>query len=572
MDKYSDIPIIEIPDNIKVTLFRHQLAAIYALEKREKEKIIQNQNDVEIIDTNVGIYSDMTGYGKTAALIVLILRDKMKWNMRQKYEHKYITAVYGNGRIMRTYKEYYERLNCNLIIASQSLIKQWKDEFEKIYNIITIQNHREYDLHKKEQNQKDILRLCIITTRKMSELVDPKKFDVIIISPTMYNKFVSRFMKYVWKRFIFDEPCHTTIGSMKSILCGFSWFVTATPNLLLSNTHNSYHFLKSLFSSHLQYSIFYSLIIKNPDQFVKLSYSIKKPEEIYHICIQIVFNTVRGLISDNISEMISAGNIEGAVRSLGGNNTDNILELVKNKKQEELDEVTMKIDLYSRNAERNAERITLLSKKKLTLEKQLTELNSRFEDALKNPCNICLSNLNKPVMLTCCQNIFCGECIFAWVNHKNTCPLCRFNVTPENIAYISKDKNSEEKLEKTDNPMTKTKTIVDLIKNKENSKFIIFSSYNETFSLIRTTLQNENIKFKEIRGHTNTREKNIDAFKKGEISVIFLNSRNNGAGINLQEATDIILYHEMADGLKQQIIGRANRIGRKTKLTIHHLV
>ena len=34
----------------------------------------------------------------------------------------------------------------------------------------------------------------------------------------------------------------------------------------------------------------------------------------------------------------------------------------------------------------------------------------------------------------------------------------------------------------------------------------------------------------------------------------FLNSKNNGAGINLQEATDIILYHELTDELKTQVI------------------
>ena len=42
-----------------------------------------------------------------------------------------------------------------------------------------------------------------------------------------------------------------------------------------------------------------------------------------------------------------------------------------------------------------------------------------------------------------------------------------------------------------------------------------------------------------------------------------LNYINNGAGINLQEATDIILYHEMNEDLSTQIIGRANRIGRE---------
>ena len=39
-----------------------------------------------------------------------------------------------------------------------------------------------------------------------------------------------------------------------------------------------------------------------------------------------------------------------------------------------------------------------------------------------------------------------------------------------------------------------------------------------------------------------------------------------------EEATDIILYHEMNDNFVTQVIGRANRIGRTESLTVHHLV
>ena len=50
------------------------------------------------------------------------------------------------------------------------------------------------------------------------------------------------------------------------------------------------------------------------------------------------------------------------------------------------------------------------------------------------------------------------------------------------------------------------------------------------------------------------------------------NSKFNSAGINLTETTDIILYHEMTISTQNQIIGRAQRIGRKDPLHIHHLI
>ena len=60
-------------------------------------------------------------------------------------------------------------------------------------------------------------------------------------------------------------------------------------------------------------------------------------------------------------------------------------------------------------------------------------------------------------------------------------------------------------------------------------------------------------------------------FKDGKIQVVFLNTQNNASGVNLQEATDIVLYHEMGELTMQQVMGRALRLGREIPLTVHHL-
>ena len=176
-------------------------------------------------------------------------------------------------------------------------------------------------------------------------------------------------------------------------------------------------------------------------------------------------------------------------------------------------------------------------------------------------------------MLSCCQNIFCGECILSWLDKKNSCPLCRTNGQRDNIIYIKNNTNSEKVDECNKNTkMSKQDKIIDIIQNKKNGKFIIFSSYDETFYTIRCVLAEHQISYAEVQGTVNTRSKKINSFKEGKTQVIFLNSKNNGAGINLQEASDIILYHEMNENVVKQIIGRANRIGRKDELYIHHLI
>ena len=89
---------------------------------------------------------------------------------------------------------------------------------------------------------------------------------------------------------------------------------------------------------------------------------------------------------------------------------------------------------------------------------------------------------------------------------------------------------------------------------------------------ISSALEDNRIIFKEIKGSVETRQKSINSFKNGNVQVIFLNSRYYGAGINLEETTDIIIYHSMSESSQSQIIGRANRIGRETSLKVHHLL
>ena len=51
-----------------------------------------------------------------------------------------------------------------------------------------------------------------------------------------------------------------------------------------------------------------------------------------------------------------------------------------------------------------------------------------------------------------------------------------------------------------------------------------------------------------------------------------MNARHVGAGINLEAATHVVLYHRMNTELEKQVIGRAVRFERAADLKIIHLV
>ena len=194
---------------------------------------------------------------------------------------------------------------------------------------------------------------------------------------------------------------------------------------------------------------------------------------------------------------------------------------------------------------------------------------------LSDNCTICYSEIEDPVLLPCCQNVFCGKCIIKWLETSKTCPMCRSVVQLKEVIYIEKvsDKSEDEEERKEQaRPLSKNKTVIDILSRHPNHKFLICSMYDESFSAIRNELEESKMDYVEISGTKTSRDTKLRRFREGDVNIIFLNSRFNGAGINLEMVSDIILYHEMPPAIEEQVIGRALRIGRKGDVTVHHLV
>jgi hypothetical protein len=555
------------PKNYKVNLYPHQLCGISMMENREYTKKIVvddddalNNNRTMNIESNVGIYADITGYGKTATVIGMLVRDKMEWNESELYIHKSYIMHYGDGRILATEDIPYERISCNLILASQTIIKQWEKELSATN-----------------------LQFCIISTKKQITGCDPNDFDVIVISPTMYNQFMSHYngrtpYPFAWKRFIFDEPQNTNISTMKPIMAGFNWFITATPQMMLNKSRNRNSFITNMFHFGLHRPIFDALIVKNSDSFVRQSYTLPETVHRYYDTYQPLCNIVRGIASESVTKMLEADNIAGAIKLLGGTleNTGDasIFDLLKKRKTDELEDIQYKINRYRERGDSVKE--DKWKSKHEFIKQQLTNLQQRIDNISAVQCVICTDTCTKPVMTSGCCHIFCGTCILTWLKSNPTCPVCRYRANSNELIYIDTSKTELSQSTRSNNNdsnkiLTKQQTVAKIIKDNPSGKFIIFSGFEETFVNIRACLNSDGIKYGEILGKKENREAIVNQFKHGNIKVLFLNSINSGDGLNLQEATDIILYHNVSTGLETQILGRANRIGRNIDLSVHHL-
>jgi hypothetical protein len=486
-------------------------------------------------------------------VVGLLSRDKMTWDQSKKFKQiniKNICEYDSDVNLTITNYTYINKVDCSLLVVNQSIITQWINEL----NLLGVKHY-------------------VVNTRKKIDSLNINRHKLIIVIPTMYNKLMDSYRDIVWKRFIYDEPVNTHLPAMRNIKAGFYWFITATPNQLNHQNRSSRnHFLRSVFNYWMGNDTLEALIVKNDIEYVKNSYNLPATEYLNHICYQPVYNMCRDYIDRETSDMISAGNISGAIQRLGGNETSNIFELIKSKLQVKLEQrnYQLRTAIINNNSISN---ITHHNTKRLTLLRQLNEIKEQYTQRLNENCSICIDQLEKPVLVPCCQNIMCGSCILEWVKTHNTCPLCRSSIDHSTLVYI-KGKNESPTLENKDKTrqLTKPETILQIINNNKSGKFIVFSNYSETFQHIHSVLQNNDIRYKELKGQTGRREKIISEFKNGRIKVLFLNSKNNGAGINLQEATDIILYHELDTDLKTQVIGRANRIGRQHSLFVHQLL
>ena len=150
------------------------------MENLEINNIIEKENYVK--ETKIGINADITGFGKSLSMLGLISRDKMEWDLETPFVFETIT-VEARGRIKNYYISRYDKLPSTLILASQSLIGQWVKEIVKT----------------------NLTYKSLISRKDIDDLdLEDKNYDIIIVSPTMYNKLISKYKGYAWISFILE--------------------------------------------------------------------------------------------------------------------------------------------------------------------------------------------------------------------------------------------------------------------------------------------------------------------------------------------------------------------------------
>jgi hypothetical protein len=553
---------ISHPENIKIELMEHQRTGIYAMVELEKSKTILINNFIHYtnkptnyeLKTNVGILGDKVGSGKSLMIVSLINSDN-----EINYDQYYLEST--KFMTIKEISNNENKSNCNIIIVPDNIIHQWKGFFECANGIkIFIYNKENSDKFNHLDNK------------------------VVITSNTDYPLILKQYPSMIWNRIIIDEADTIKMPKDTVLNAKFIWLITATPNGLV---YANKSYINMLFGKQKTWIIDF-ITVKNTQEYIDKSIKLPKPNKIMINCLTpIEINVIQEVIPKNVLNMINAGNLNDAIKTLNCNTdtqenifqviTKNINIAIKNKKIE-LDAENKKT-YHGSQKEEHDKKIKNLERLIKRLDERYNSIKEKIYDLNNQYCPICMGDFVKPVVVDCCSNIFCLECLTLGLCKNPKCPFCRKDIFKKNMHLIndSDDESesgsgSEEKSNKKNIKRDKMDHLIEIISNNKNGKFLVFANYYETFKKIGATMDEKLISHETIGGMNKQIIKQIDNFKSGKTKVMMMNATNYGAGLNLEMATDVIIYHRFTKELEEQVIGRAQRIGRTSPLNVYYLI
>ena len=492
----------------------------------------------------------------------------------------------------------------NLIILPHNLIRQWKHD---------IDTHTD-------------LTYCFISSvrelRKIKKdgIESLSKYDIVLCNASKYNDFVELSKGYRWERVFFDEAHSINIPKSKFIYAKFYWFITATYKSIVSR-HNT-GFLRTLFHNYARrlnqnniYNFNKFILVTDPNC-VEKEFILPSPKKHYHISKKPLWiKTIENSLDNefpNMKEMMYAelkDDIKnylinfGIVSSMTEFQNKHVVLIyirwLKNREiwqfrraqiyEDNLQQFLLNEEIrlywgrrYNRELQRKRQLIAKYNNRAIEYVNKRLAIIEKIKEL--NLCSICIEPLKKsnnnlvPYYFTSCTNDLkhkiCIQCKsklrefqsqYAWANECHLCCEGQLNIINQKHNMIINSNENEPHIN------TKLEHVYKLL-NDNNRKFLVFSNFSSLFNKYLKNFKSNNIKYGILKGNNNVINKRLRDFKSGKTRILLLNGKHYGSGLNLQDASDIIITHKISKDVETQVVGRANRMGRKGELNIHYII
>lgn len=446
--------------------------------------------------------------------------------------------------------------------------------------------------------------------------------DIVIVSCTMLRKFIGavtfhgrRFSDIIWSRLFIDEA-DTIVCSLRpdDITARFKWFITGSwlnmmfPTGMYTSTvqhlgdelrallgdgdlkgcTTSRHGIVVSALSDSRNPRFTAMILRNSDAWINVS--LMRPV-ITHDTIMCLPPANLQLLKDFISpaamEALHAGDMAGAMAVLGlkAASHESLVDRVSASLRGEVIQAE-KILAFKRYMEYSSaaakeDGIKRAEAKVTRLREQLEALEARVAAASTTVCPICYDTQRTATLTPCCRQGFCLSCLCECIAMKPACPLCRVPIRSVSELMVIGEAAEEsgvedESTEEGGAPKLQTKgaallRLLSAAAENPEQRFLVFSAHEASFKGLRELLSARGIRCELLSGTAARIERLRKSFRAGEVRVLCMNARHVGAGINLEAATHVVLYHRMNAELEKQVIGRAVRFERAAELRVIHL-
>lgn len=595
----EESPRSEQPQNVQVILKDHQLTLLNRaiqfenrpIHLKEYQSIANRVTEEDCFYTNVGVIADRVGSGKSYVMLALFGANDIYNNHRTVIRSSAVNNVSFHLQNTAT------SLKTNVLVVPFNLCSQWETY------ITTFSDRIRYKVINKSR-----------TLAEMSGHIQEQsnQYDIFLISSTFYNRFVpmARAEHLKFQRVAFDEADNIMFTSCPMLDACFYWFITASYGNLLypkgfvrsemnrmvwyAHGIRSSGFIRNIFID-LHYTvpkdIFKTLIIKNTEAYVQQSIELPPMNSYTIVCktphsIRVLYD----IVDKNIISCLNAGDTERALQYVNPSqkmSEDNIIQAIISKYTIQLSNTRVKLSMldqmqYQDENEMIREKNHLEQKEKDIL-KNIELIKERI--VASESCHICCEPYERKTVVKCCQNSFCFKCLQIWMSRRAVCPLCKEDLTNDMLLITCNDSEASTStyVEEPDYELigniqgfkkknTKIQNLEILLKTKNNNKLLIFSNYDSSFDKIYPVLRKYNIRYDCLKGNSVHVNNTIEKYRNGDTNVLLVNTQYYGSGLNLENTTDIVMFHKFNTEIEKQVIGRAQRFGRTIPLNVWYLL
>jgi len=204
-------------------------------------------------------------------------------------------------------------------------------------------------------------------------------------------------------------------------------------------------------------------------------------------------------------------------------------------------------------------------------------------------CPICQEKFGDKFSVLACGHQFCLVCIEKLQEYGSRCANCRTKFKRCDIRYVTTKEINRDEIptpvavatpqykdvtgglgSKLDTVLHK---VLEVEGNDPTAKCIIFSQWEEVFSILEHGLCTNDISYVRIQGKQKYDERLSMFHRDPSVRVLLLPLKSGAKGLNLTVASHVFLVEPiMNPAIEAQAIGRIHRMGQKKHCHVHHFI